>query len=95
VGDELKKLLLRLSYVLSERGKKAALASFLKVPRPRVSEWLSGGKEPGGETTLRMLAWVQAEEAKQPKSSGRVRARPEPKTRKTKAFYDKRKSGHS
>jgi hypothetical protein len=93
VGKELLKLLARLRLVCRERGQQSALANFLNVPRPRVSEWLSGVKEPGGETTLRLLAWVSVEEAKQQKSPGRGSTRPEPKTRKTKACYDKRKSG--
>ena len=93
MGEELDKLLKRLLAIFKQRGKKAELADFLKVPRPRVSEWLSGAREPGGETTLRLLAWVQAEEVKQHKSPGRVVARPEPKTRRRKSSYEKPTSG--
>lgn len=76
------------------KGAKRELAKFLKVSPSRVSEWLAGDYwSPSGEVALAMSEWVETEQAKQ-KSPGRVRARPEPKTRKTKALYDKRKSGH-
>jgi TorA maturation chaperone TorD len=32
------------------------------VPPPKVSQWLAGDHEPGGETTLRMLQWLQQQE---------------------------------
>lgn len=46
-------------------GSKGALAKWLKVPPPRVSEWLNGVYQPSAETTLRLLEWVTAQEAKQ------------------------------
>jgi transcriptional regulator with XRE-family HTH domain len=46
-------------------GKKAQLAEWLGVPQQRVREWLGGDRSPGGDTTLRLLAWVTEEEAKQ------------------------------
>lgn len=55
----------RLKAATSQRGKKAELARYLKVPPPRVAEWLSGVYIPGAETTLQMLEWVTAQEAKQ------------------------------
>ncbi len=73
-------LLGRLNKATSQRGKKSELAKHMGVPLPNVSQWLSGDRAPGGETTLRLLAWVQAQEAKQ-KDPGRVSPRPEPKTR--------------
>jgi transcriptional regulator with XRE-family HTH domain len=48
----------------SKKGEKAALANLLQVPQARVSEWLSGKKEPGGETTLRLLHWVEQQKCK-------------------------------
>ncbi|MFO1461672.1 MAG: helix-turn-helix transcriptional regulator [Verrucomicrobiota bacterium] len=57
-------LLQRLKHAAASRGKKTELAAFLGVPLARVSQWLSGDREPGGATTLRLLEWVQAEEAK-------------------------------
>ena len=56
-------LLKRLNRATLPTGKKAELADFLGVPRQRVSEWLSGKREPGGETTLKLLNWVQGQEA--------------------------------
>jgi transcriptional regulator with XRE-family HTH domain len=46
-------------------GKKAELAEFLNATPSSLSHWLSGNRQPGGEVTLRMLEWVQAEKAKQ------------------------------
>lgn len=58
----LPELIKRLKNVTSERGKKAALADFLDVTPAMVSQWLSGDREPGGETTLRLLTWIEQEE---------------------------------
>jgi len=55
-------LIQRLKNVTGERGKKTALANFLDVSPAMVSQWLSGDREPGGETTLRLLTWVEQEE---------------------------------
>lgn len=54
--------LARLNQATRERGKRAVLARFLGVPPPKVSQWLAGDHEPGGETTLRMLQWLQQQE---------------------------------
>lgn len=62
VKDALPKLLERLKKTTNERGKKTALAKFLNVPLTSVSHWLSGIKEPGGETTLQMLRWIVQQE---------------------------------
>lgn len=72
-------LLLRLNVATEERGKKSELANFLGVSLPVVSVWLAGKREPGGEATLRLLEWVQAQEAKQ-KSSDRATTQPEQRT---------------
>lgn len=58
----LPELIERLKKATGERGKKTALAQFLDVPLAMVSQWLSGDREPGGETTLRMLQWVEQQE---------------------------------
>ena len=59
---ELAKLIQRLKQFTKQRGQKAELAHFLSVHQARISEWLSGKKEPGGETTLRLLNWVERKE---------------------------------
>jgi transcriptional regulator with XRE-family HTH domain len=56
-------LLQRLKRAL-EGVRKGDLARSLKVPLPRVSEWLSGRVMPSGETTLRLLHWVEQQEQK-------------------------------
>jgi hypothetical protein len=61
-------------------GKKTELSRLLKVPLSQVSGWLSGVRNPSGETTLQLLEWVAAEEAKQ-KSPGTASTAPERQTR--------------
>ena len=58
-------LLERLKSATKERGKKTALAKFLGVPLSNVSQYLAGDREPGGETTLKMLYWVEHPECQQ------------------------------
>lgn len=60
----------RLKAATSQRGKQTELARYLKVPQPRVAEWLAGVYEPGAEITLRMLEWVTAQEAKLKQTPG-------------------------
>jgi transcriptional regulator with XRE-family HTH domain len=72
-------LIERLNELTSVRGKKAQLAAFMDVPMPRVWEWLSGKKKPGGETTLRLLQWVEQQEAQHQSGPGSVQPPPEPK----------------
>ena len=64
----------------AEHGAKARLADAFGVSRQVLNGWLSGASAPDAETTLRLLAWVTAEEAKQTKSPTGVRAPAEPKT---------------
>lgn len=40
-------------------GKKTELAKFLGAPLASVSRWLAGEREPGGETVLKMQAWLK------------------------------------
>jgi transcriptional regulator with XRE-family HTH domain len=64
VKAQLPNLLERLKKATAEPGAKSALAEFLDVPLASLSRWLSGEREPGGETTLRLLQWVEAAEGK-------------------------------
>jgi len=91
VRSQLDNLLQDLNRLTKEPGKKTELADYLGAPLASVSRWLSGDREPGGETTLRMLEWVQAEEAK-PKSPGGGTTPPERKTQLSKSVYEKTKS---
>jgi uncharacterized small protein (DUF1192 family) len=63
---EMQDMIARLRKATMQRGKKAELSIHLGVAKARVSEWLRKERPvtPSGETTLRLLAWVQAEEAK-------------------------------
>lgn len=52
----------RLQKATSEKGGKSRLAEFLGVPLVSVSQWLTdseSAREPGAETALRMLYWVE------------------------------------
>lgn len=54
-----------LQKLLKRPGKRAELMSYLRdVPRESISRWLSGEREPGGETTLQLLNWVEFQERK-------------------------------
>lgn len=59
-------LIERLRRATKEHGRKTELAKWLGVPRQSVNGWLAGDKEPSGETTLRLLHWVEQED-RQPK----------------------------
>jgi DNA-binding transcriptional regulator YiaG len=62
VKPVLPKLIERLKRATEARGSKSELAAWLGVHRQSVTDWLSGKQEPGGETTLRMLQWVEQRE---------------------------------
>ena len=64
VKAKLPTLLARLNKVTSARGAKSELAKYMGVPPPNVSQWLSGEREPSGETTLQLLNWVERQERK-------------------------------
>lgn len=57
-------LLKRLNKATEQHGMKSKLAKYMGVPLPNVSQWLSGEREPSGETTLRLLYWVEQQERK-------------------------------
>ena len=59
VKAKLPALIKRLNEATKERGTKTALAKYVGVPLPKISQWLSGEHEPGGETTLKLLHWVE------------------------------------
>lgn len=72
----------RIRKATQARGSKTKLAKWLGTSPQSVTDWLAGRKEPSGETTLRLLAWVTAEEAKQQESPAGVPPPAEQKTRK-------------
>ena len=61
--DQMQKLRDRLTMATAIRGQKAALSKWLGVSMSSVSTWLAGTKEPSGETTLRLLQWVEQQKA--------------------------------
>jgi transcriptional regulator with XRE-family HTH domain len=81
-------LIKRLRQLTAPVGMKGRLAKALGVPRPRVSEWLSGKTAPGGETTLKMLHWVEDQERQQ-NTPGSVTSTAKGKTQIGKSSYEK------
>lgn len=57
--SEVQKLIERVKRKAAAPGARADLARTLDVAPARVSEWLSGKKEPGGDYALRLLKWVE------------------------------------
>jgi DNA-binding transcriptional regulator YiaG len=55
-------LIERLKKATSQHGQKTELASWLGVTPQKVTDWISGRVEPSGETTLRLLHWVEQQE---------------------------------
>jgi len=62
VKSEIQKLIEQVRRKASKPGAKSKLARALGVAPARISEWLSGEKEPGGDYTLRLRNWVEQQE---------------------------------
>jgi DNA-binding transcriptional regulator YiaG len=92
VKAQLDNLLARLNRLTQEPGKKTELADFLSAPLASVSRWLSGKRDPGGETTLKLLRWVQEQES-QPNTLGSAINTTKGKTQlRSSKVYEKTKS---
>jgi len=50
-------------FCAARRGRASALASHLGVAQQQASTWMTGKAEPGGEATLQIRAWLEAERA--------------------------------
>ena len=72
--------------------KKGDLARSLKVPLPRVSEWLSGRVMPSGETALRLLHWVERREQKPNAPGGNINTTKGKTQLRSSKVYEKTKS---
>jgi transcriptional regulator with XRE-family HTH domain len=83
--SELDALMDRLAPFVSLPGSKTALAAFLHVPLPRVSEWLNRKFAPSAETVLKILRWVEDHERKL-KRSDSAQTLPELKTQRTESI---------
>jgi predicted XRE-type DNA-binding protein len=90
--SELEQLLSKVRTLVQPRGAKARLARYLDVAAPRVSEWLRGDWKPSGETTLKLLHWVEQQESQQTKAPAVLAIPPEPKTHPRKFTYEKAKA---
>ena len=87
---KLQELLERVREASRATGRRAELARQLGCSRQQVNGWLSGDRMPGGEVTLQLLEWVQAEEAKQNKALGSATNTAQSKTRKPQSVHEKR-----
>jgi transcriptional regulator with XRE-family HTH domain len=54
----LKDLLEKVRNLVAVRGRKVALADYVGVSAPRISEWLSTTYEPSAENVLKLLCWI-------------------------------------
>ena len=88
VKSTMASLLDRLNKATSQRGMKSKLAKVMGVPLSNVSQWLSGEREPGGETTLRLLHWVEQQE-RQPNALGSANNTAKGKTQVRKSSHEK------
>ncbi len=84
------KLRAELKALTAGYGRKTELAKFLGVTRTTVSRWIVGGKEPGGEVTLKLLNWVEQQKEQQ-KSPGSVPPPPERKAQSAKVPYENKR----
>lgn len=50
-------------FCAARRGRASALAAHLGVHQQQSSTWLTEKAEPGGEATLQIRAWLEAERA--------------------------------
>jgi hypothetical protein len=50
-------------FCAARRGRASALAAHLGIHQQQASAWLHGKAEPGGEATLQIRAWLEAERA--------------------------------
>jgi transcriptional regulator with XRE-family HTH domain len=55
---EIQKLIVAVRERTAARGARSQLARELKVKPARISDWLSGKIEPGGEITLQLQKWL-------------------------------------
>ena len=78
------RLLARVKRATSRYGEKSNLARYMGIPPQRVNDWFAGYTLPNGETTLQLLEWVTAAEAKQKTHAGSASTLPALKTRKRK-----------
>lgn len=65
----LRTLFARIKRLTKARGSKAPLAAHLGVNVSLLYDWFAERFEPGGEVTLQMLEWAEAEEGKNKKDA--------------------------
>jgi transcriptional regulator with XRE-family HTH domain len=85
-------LLKRVALAVAEPGAKKTLAAAVGVTPQHLSAWLSGEFRPGGEATLKMLAWVQAKEAQQKQDPEGAQTPPGPTTQLRRSREEQPKS---
>jgi transcriptional regulator with XRE-family HTH domain len=86
-------LMKRVQRAIQSHGTQGDFARSFGVSEQTVSAWLSSEREPGGETTLRLLQWVEQQEAQQQKSPDSALTPPGPKAQVRKSNHEKPNSG--
>lgn len=89
IPSTISQLLKRVALAVAKPGAKKKLAATLGVSPQHLSAWLSGEFRPGGEATLKMLAWVQANEAQQKQDPEGARTPPGPMTQRRSSIHEK------
>jgi transcriptional regulator with XRE-family HTH domain len=90
----LSKVLDRARALTEKRGMRSKLAEDLSVSASRITDWLAGTFEPGGDATLRLLHWVEKHEGKKAAGVASISASGKP-TRARNSRETKPKSGQS
>ena len=92
-APSLAELLTRVRQATEAKGEKKKLAAMLNVAPQQLSDWLSGNYSPGGAVTLQLLAWVQANEAKQKRHPEGAQTPPGLKTQRRSSKHETNTSG--
>jgi hypothetical protein len=82
----------RIRAATRERGDRVKLAREFGVTPQAVAKWLSGASAPTAETTLRLLDFVTAKEAKPKTSAGLLEAGPARKNQTKKSPFSEKQS---
>ena len=62
-------------FIKARRGRANALSADLGAPQPTVSAWINGHREPGGEATLQLAAWLARAKAAEASEGAEIEAK--------------------
>jgi hypothetical protein len=67
-GERISALMVRVSELLQRPGKRKQFAQAVNAWPHQIAAWLNGRNRPGGETTLAIIEWLEAEERQSTKT---------------------------